>query len=100
MNLFIGFCFLFAGMAFTHTPASLKPLGCFRANICCAGSTPLIGNRIPFRIPPKSVQSNRTTSEYIPPVRFWIELFEIGTECIDINPLEQAPPHSVRMTFG
>ena len=36
---------------------------CLRVNICCAGSPPLIGNRIPFRILPKSVQSNRTTSQ-------------------------------------
>ena len=36
---------------------------CLRANTCCAGSPPLIGNRIPFRIPPKSVQSNQTTSQ-------------------------------------
>ena len=73
---------------------------CWRANICCAGSLPLIGNRIPFRIPPRSVQSNRTTPEYIPPVRIRIELFEIGAEYVAINPLEQAPTHPVRMTFG
>ena len=77
-----------------------KPHQCLRANIRCAGSPSLIGKRNPFRISQESVQSNQTASESISPVCFRIKLFEIGAECVAIRSLEQAPPHSARMTFG
>ena len=57
-------------------------------------TTPL-GNRIPFRIPPKLIQSNQTASESIPPTRFRVELPEVRIECVAIHPLEQAPTYSV-----